>query len=95
MIIEQTYNYFTTENEIYPYEQMLVESDTLRVKFADGETAYLDIEYSGFIWVNNHLEVESNISSVTAYIDTIIDDNEITLRDRVIAGNSIVIQEII
>lgn len=95
MIVEQTHIYFATENEVYPYEQMLVESDTLRVKFGDGETAYTDIEYSGFIWVNNHLEIEPSSRSVTAYIDTIIDENEIVLRDRIIAGNSIVIQEII
>jgi len=61
MIVEQTHLYFTSNNEVYPYEQMLVESDSQRVKYGDGETAYNDLEYSGFKWVNNHLVVDDSI----------------------------------
>jgi len=43
MIVEQTYLYFTGENLVYPYESTLIETDTTRVKYGDGTTAYNDL----------------------------------------------------
>lgn len=93
MITEQTAIWFELNNPVIPYEQMTIETDTKRVKYGDGETAYNDIEYSGFVWRNNHLEVEGE--SEAHFIDTIIDDNEFILRDREITGNSIIIKDIV
>lgn len=60
MIVEQTYSYLTATNEIYPYEALIIETDSKKVKYGDGETAYINIAYSGFKWVNNHLVADLN-----------------------------------
>lgn len=60
MINEQTASWFQLNNPVIPYEQMTIETDTRRVKYGDGESAYNDIEYSGFVWRNNHLEIEGD-----------------------------------
>jgi len=55
--IEQTSAWFTANNPVLYYEQMAIETDTTLVKFGDGVTAYNSIDYSGFVWIGNHLEV--------------------------------------
>lgn len=85
--------WWSSQNPVIALEQEGVESDTLRVKYGDGVTAWNDLDYSGFKRVNRHLIVDSGYPNY-AYIDTIIDGNSIHLQDRIIEGNSKIIKDV-
>lgn len=90
-VVEHTALWWATENPILADEQEGIETDTLRQKYGDGVTAWNDLEYTGLFRVNRHLELGDIDNS---YIDTIIDENEFVMKDRIIAGNSIIIKDV-
>lgn len=59
MIVENTSAYFISSNPIIKYGSYAVCTDTKKVKFGDGSTAYNSIAYSGFLWNNNQLIVDT------------------------------------
>lgn len=95
---ENTAAYLAVQNEIYPIRFYIREINTGYVKKSDGITAYNDLPY-----VNSNADFTAAygedyampilVNCCTGIIDTIIDDNECTTRDRIITGNSGIIQD--
>lgn len=53
MIIVQTYAQWLAENAVLSYQKVGVESDTSRIKYGDGATAWNSLRYSGLLLVGN------------------------------------------
>lgn len=95
---ENTAEYLATQNEIYPIRFYLREIDTGYVKKSDGVTKYNDLPYvnsnSEFIAVyGEDFGMPILTNCCTGIIDTIIDDNECVIRDRIVIGNSGIIKD--
>lgn len=85
-VVEHTALWWATENPILADEQEGIETDTLRQKYGDGVTAWNDLEYTGIKREGRHLTAEDCVC--TGIKDTVIDENECTVKDRIIIGNS-------
>lgn len=95
---ENTAAYLASQNEVYPIRFYIREINTGYVKKSDGITPYNDLPY-----VNSTADFTAAygedfampilIDCCTKIIDTIIDENECIMRDRVIAGNSGIIKD--
>lgn len=76
MQIEQhTTAYWTSENPILAKNFAGVETETLRIKYGNAVTEWLDLPYSGFKLVDNHLVAEQlqEIELVSGIIDGVND----------------------
>lgn len=90
VVKQYTSAYWASLNPILSAETEGIETDTRRQKYGDGITAWNDLPYTGLLRVGRHLETGDD--SECGYIDTIIDENEFILKDRVITGNSIILK---